>query len=61
MRTAAPGWLSEAGPDVLFREARRRQRRRWLTVGAAVAAVLGGAAGVAAGVAGHRSNDSTSA
>lgn len=52
MRTAAPGWLPEAGPDVLFREARRRQRRRWLAVGVAVAAVLGGAA-VAVGVAGH--------
>ena len=54
MRTAAPGWLPEAGPDVLIREARRRQRRRWLAAGAAVAAVLGAAAGVAAGVAGHR-------
>ncbi|HTU76548.1 MAG TPA: hypothetical protein VMG38_23765 [Trebonia sp.] len=53
MRTAAPGWLAEASPDVLFREARRRQRRRWLAVGAAVAVVLGGVAGVAASVAGH--------
>jgi hypothetical protein len=53
MRTAAPGWLSEAGPDVLIKEARRRQRRRWLAAGAAVAAALGGAAGVAAGLAGH--------
>lgn len=59
MRTAVPGRLPEAGPDVLikpdvlFKEARRRQRRRWLAVGAAVAAVVGGAAGVAAGLAGH--------
>jgi hypothetical protein len=52
VRTVAPGWLPEAGPDVLFREARRRQRRRRLATGAAVAAVLGGAA-AAAGVAGH--------
>lgn len=53
MRTAAPGWQAEAGPDILFKEARRRQRRRWLAVGIAVAAVLGGAAAVAAGTAGH--------
>jgi hypothetical protein len=53
MRTAAPGWLPEAGPDVLFKEARRRQRRRWLVAGVAGAAVLGAAAGVAASVAGH--------
>ena len=53
MKTVAPGWLPETGPDVLFAEARRRQRRRWLVVGTAVAAVLGGVAGLAAGVAGH--------
>ena len=52
MRTAVRNWRPGAGPDVLFKEARRRQRRRWLAVGAAVAAVLGGAAGVAAGLAG---------
>ena len=52
MRTAPAGWLPEAGPDVLFKEARRRQRRRRLAIGAAVAAVIGGAA-VAASVAGH--------
>jgi hypothetical protein len=40
------------GPEALIKEARRRQRRRWLAVGVAVAAVLAGAAGVAAGVAG---------
>ena len=56
MRIAPPGWLPEAqtGPEALIREARRRQRRRWLAVGVAVAAVLAGAAGVAAGTAGHR-------
>ena len=53
MRTAPHGWLPEADTEALIKEARRRQRRRWLAVGAAVAAVLGGAAGVAAGVAGH--------
>ena len=41
-------------PEALIKEARRRQRRRWLAVGVAVAAVLAGVAGVAAGVAGHR-------
>ena len=56
MRIAPPGWLPDArtGPEALIREARRRQRRRWLAAGVAVAVVLAGAAGVAAGVAGHR-------
>ena len=55
MRIAPPGWLPDArtGPEALIREARRRQRRRWLAVGVAVAGVLAGVAGVAAGVAGH--------
>ena len=55
MRSAPPGWLPDArtGPEALIKEARRRQRRRWLAVGVAVAAVLAGVAGVAAGVAGH--------
>jgi len=53
MRTAPPAGLPDTrtGPEALIKEARRRQRRRWLAVGAAVAAVL---AGVAGGVAGHR-------
>jgi hypothetical protein len=55
MRIAPPGWLPDARtePEALIKEARRRQRRRWLAVGVAVAAVLAGVAGVAAGVAGH--------
>jgi hypothetical protein len=55
VRIAPPGWPPDArtGPEALIKEARRRQRRRWLAVGVAVAAVLAGAAGVAAGVAGH--------
>jgi hypothetical protein len=56
MRIAPPGWLPDARtqPEALIKEARRRQRRRWLAVGVAVAVVLAGVAGVAAGVAGHR-------
>jgi len=55
MRIAPPGWLAEARtePEALIKEARRRQRRRWLVAGVAVAAVLAGVAGVADGVAGH--------
>lgn len=55
MRIAPPGWPADAGtqPEALIKEARRRQRRRWLAAGVAVAAVLAGVAGVAAGVAGH--------
>ena len=52
MRIAPPGWPPEARtePEALIKEARRRQRRRWLAVGVAVVVVLAGAAGVA----GHR-------
>ena len=62
MRIAPPGWLPDArtGPEALIKEARRRQRRRWLAGGVAVAAVLAGVAGVAAGVAGHRAYQMTS-
>ena len=56
MRIAPPGWPPDARtePAALIKEARRRQRRRWLAAGAAVATVLAGVAGVAAGVTGHR-------
>jgi hypothetical protein len=56
LRIAPPGWLPDARtePQALIKEARRRQRRRWLAVGVAVAVVLAGVAGVVAGVAGHR-------
>jgi hypothetical protein len=59
MRTAPPGWLPEVGTEVLIREARRRQRRRWLAIGVAVTAMLGGAAGVAASMAGHQEPQAT--
>ena len=56
MKTAPPGLPPDvnAGTEALIKEARRRQRRRWLAAGAAVATVLAGVAGVAAGVTGHR-------
>ena len=43
MRLAPPGRLADARtePEALIKEARRRQRRRWLAAGVAVAAVLG--------------------
>jgi hypothetical protein len=55
MKTAPARGLPGTGtqPEALIKEARRRQRRRWLAVGVAVAAVLAGVAGVAAGVSGH--------
>jgi hypothetical protein len=55
MRIAPPGWLPDArpGPEALIKEARRRQRRRWLAIGAAVAAVLAGVAGHPPGPRGH--------
>jgi hypothetical protein len=51
MQTAPPGRLTDAGtkPEAVIREARRRQRRRWLAAGVALAAVLAGAAAVIAG------------
>ncbi len=44
MTAAPPGWLPEAGiePEAVIREARRRQRRRWLAVAVATAVVIGG-------------------
>jgi hypothetical protein len=54
MKTTPARWLPGPGtqPEALIKEARRRQRRRYVAVGAAVVAVLGSAAGVAAGL--HR-------
>jgi len=51
MITAPPGWRAGPGtePEALIREARRRQRRRWLAAGVVIAVV---AAGAAAGIAG---------
>jgi hypothetical protein len=51
MKAAPPSWLADPvpGPEVLIREARRRQRRRWLVAGVATAAVLTGAAAMIAG------------
>jgi hypothetical protein len=48
MPTAPPDWLPHVRrePEVLIREARRRQRRRWLAAGAAVLMVSAGAAPV---------------
>jgi hypothetical protein len=53
--TAPPRLLTEADPDALIREARRRQRRRYLAIGVAIAVVLAGAAGAAVGLRGHGS------
>jgi hypothetical protein len=51
MQSAPPGWLPAARgePEALIREARRRQRRRWLAAGTAVVMVAAGAAAVIAG------------
>jgi hypothetical protein len=56
MRIAPPGLSPDATaePDDLIREARRRQRRRWLAAGVASAIVVAGLAGVVAGLTGHR-------
>lgn len=54
MRTAPPARPPIAGPEpeVLIKEARRRQRRRYLLAGLATIVVLAGVAGVTAGLAG---------
>jgi hypothetical protein len=51
VKTVLPGWLPDAGtePEALIREARRRQRRRWLAAGMAMVTVIAGAAAVIAG------------
>ena len=50
MQAAPPGWLPDAGPapEAVIREARRRQRRRWLAAGVAMVTVAAGAAAVIA-------------
>lgn len=51
MMTAPPDWLTDRGTEqeALIREARRRQRRRWLGAGVAAATVLAAAAMTIAG------------
>ncbi|HEY6278978.1 MAG TPA: hypothetical protein VIX86_21920 [Streptosporangiaceae bacterium] len=51
MTSAPPGWLAEVGtePEAVIREARRRQRRRWLATGAAMALVAAATGAVIAG------------
>ena len=51
MKTAPPGWLAGAGtePEALIREARGRQRRRYLALGTAIIAVVAGAVAVSTG------------
>src|SRR5579863_838574 len=51
MKTAPARWLPGTGtqPEALIKEARRRQRRRYIVVGMALVAVLGGVADVTAG------------
>jgi hypothetical protein len=52
MTTAVPRRLPDVGPDpeALIKEARRRQRRRRISIGLAVVVLLAGAAGIAAGL-----------
>jgi photosystem II stability/assembly factor-like uncharacterized protein len=52
MKTAPASWLPDPGtePEALIKEARRRQRRRYVAAGVAVVAVLASAAGVVAGL-----------
>jgi hypothetical protein len=52
MKTAPVTWLPDcgAGSEALIREARRRQRRRYLAAGGAIAAIAAGATGLIAGL-----------
>jgi Tol biopolymer transport system component len=52
VRTAPPGWPPAAGPEpeVLIKEARGRQRRRYLVTGLGAAVVLAGVAGLTVGL-----------
>jgi DNA-binding beta-propeller fold protein YncE len=51
VNTAPPGLLTEPGtePEAVIRQARRRQRRRWLAAGVAMAVAAAAAAAVIAG------------
>jgi hypothetical protein len=62
MRIAPPSWQPDTGaePEDLIREARRRQRRRWLAAGVAGVVLLASVAGVVAGLAGHRHSHASS-
>jgi len=53
MKTASPYLLPGADPDALIREARRRQRRRYLTAGLVIVLVLAAATGLSVGLRGH--------
>jgi hypothetical protein len=52
MKAAPASWLPDPGtdPEALIKEARRRQRRRYIAAGVAVVAVLASGAGVLAGL-----------
>jgi hypothetical protein len=57
MRIATPGVLppqKPAEPEDLIKEARRRQRRRWLAAGAAGVVAIAAATYLVTGLAGHR-------
>jgi hypothetical protein len=55
MRIALPGQVPDSGaqPEDLIKEARRRQRRRYIATGIATCAVLASVASVAAGLGGN--------
>jgi len=56
MRIATPGLtpIAPPEPEDLIKEARRRQRRRWLAAGVTGVAVIASVTGFAADLAGHR-------
>jgi hypothetical protein len=62
VRIAPPAVPPDAPAELedLIKEARRRQRRRWLAAGVAGVVLLTGGAGVVAGLAGHRHDRASS-